>query len=165
MEFTITGTHIWYYFICPREVWLMSRQITPDEDTDSIVLGRYFDQETYQREKKSLEVENSRIDVFHAENGKLVVGEVKKSSKYRQSAHMQLAFYLHRLREKGLDARGELRFPLEKTREEVRLDEETLAQLKQAMSAITDLVQQEIPPAPKTCPFCKNCGYAEFCWS
>ncbi len=30
--YSITGTLIWYYYICQREVWLMSRQINSLQD-------------------------------------------------------------------------------------------------------------------------------------
>ncbi len=165
MEFTVTGTHLWYYFICPREVWLISHQLTPDEDNDNIVLGRYIDQEAYAREKKSLEVEGNRLDIFHREDGRLVVGEVKKSSRYRESARMQLAYYLKKLKENGVEARGELRFPLEKQREDVILDGDTEAVLAGAVTEIQRIVQEEKPPLPQPIGFCKNCAYAEFCWS
>ncbi|NWF99168.1 MAG: Dna2/Cas4 domain-containing protein, partial [Nitrospirae bacterium] len=29
---TLPATLIWYYYICHREVWLMSRQLTPWQD-------------------------------------------------------------------------------------------------------------------------------------
>lgn len=48
----ITGTLIWYYFICHREVWLMARQINPDEDNPNVDLGRFIQEQTYPREKK-----------------------------------------------------------------------------------------------------------------
>ncbi|MEI7989320.1 MAG: Dna2/Cas4 domain-containing protein, partial [Chloroflexota bacterium] len=46
MDILVTGTHIWYYYICKREVWLISHQITPDQENDNIALGKYFDQES-----------------------------------------------------------------------------------------------------------------------
>ncbi|MGC8937341.1 MAG: Dna2/Cas4 domain-containing protein, partial [Candidatus Methanomethylicaceae archaeon] len=32
----ITGTLVWYFFICKREVWLMGHEITPDEDASTL---------------------------------------------------------------------------------------------------------------------------------
>lgn len=165
MDIPITGTHIWYYFICKREVWLISHHITPDQDNDNIVLGRYFDQESYQREKKALEVESNRIDIFHQDNGKMVVGEVKKSSKYCESAKMQLAYYLLKLKENGVEAEGELRFPKEKTIHAVNLDEALEKQLLDVVIDIQAIIECELPPPPSQNRFCKNCAYAEFCWS
>jgi len=28
----ITGTLIWYYYICPREVWLMAHELNPNQE-------------------------------------------------------------------------------------------------------------------------------------
>ncbi len=165
IDLTITGTHIWYYFICKREVWLISHQITPDQDDENIILGRYYDAEAYQRERKSLVIENSRIDVYHKENGQLVVGEVKKSSKYQESARMQLAFYLKRLKENGVHAKGELRFPTEKKKEVIQLTNELEETLKKIEEEITELIRLKQTPPPQRIGFCKNCGYVEYCWS
>jgi CRISPR-associated exonuclease Cas4 len=107
-DINVNGTLIWYYYICPREVWLMSHQLTPDQDDGNMVLGRFIGENSYQREKKELAVGGSKIDVFHLENGKMVIGEVKKSSKYRKSARMQLALYLSELKERGIDAKGDI---------------------------------------------------------
>jgi len=161
----VSGTLVWYYYICPREVWLISHQINPDQDNDNVCLGRYIGENTYLREKKEISVGNSKIDVFHTEDGKMVIGEVKKSSKYKESARMQLAFYLSELKERGIMARGELRFPKEKVREEVILDERTEQELDKVRREILRIVYLEKPPQPLKIQFCKKCAYAEFCWS
>lgn len=161
----INGTLIWYYYICPRETWLMSHQLVPDQDEGNVVLGKYIGENTYQREKREMEVGGSKIDVFHVEEGKMVVGEVKKSSKYRESAKMQLAFYLSELKERGVEAVGELRFPKEKLREEVVLDEPLVQELEKVKREILRIVYLPKPPEPRKINFCRNCAYAEFCWS
>lgn len=53
-------------------------------------------------EKKLLAVGSSKMDIFRIVDGKLVVGEVKKSFHYRDSARMQLAFYLKELADRGI---------------------------------------------------------------
>lgn len=164
-EVTVGGTLIWYYYICPREVWLISHQIQADQDNDNMMLGRFIDELSYLREKKQLSVGGSKIDVFHMDNGEMVIGEVKKSSKYREGARMQLAFYLSELDRQGIKAKGELRFPQEKLREEVVLDAEMRARLEKTTQEILRLVYLEKPLAPKKISFCRNCAYAEFCWS
>jgi CRISPR-associated exonuclease Cas4 len=78
MEIKVSGTHLWYYTICKRQVWLISRQITPDQEDDNLLLGRYIDRESYRRLKRSLIVDNNKIDVFFHEEEKLVVAEVEK---------------------------------------------------------------------------------------
>ena len=123
-EINVSGTLVWYYYICPREVWLIGHQITPDQDNANVSLGRFIQNYSYPRERKELAVGHSKMDVFKIAGGELIIGEVKKTSKYRRSARMQLAFYLDELKQRGVNAKGELRFPREKQREEVLLDEE-----------------------------------------
>ncbi len=164
-EISINGTLIWYYYICPREVWLISHHITPDQDDDNVSLGRFIGEMSYEREKKEISVGGSRIDIFHMDQGKMVIGEVKKSSKYQDSARMQLAFYLSELKSRGIDARGELRFPKEKIREEIILTEKLEKELDRVKRDILRLVYLDKPPLPKKIAFCRNCAYAEFCWS
>jgi CRISPR-associated exonuclease Cas4 len=163
-EINVSGTLIWYYYICKREVWLISHQLTPDQENTNIAIGRIIDATSYSREKKQLAVGASKMDIYRLADGKLIIGEVKKSSKYRGSARMQLGFYLKELAARGIEATGELRFPEEKTRELVELDEELKSELEFVERDILRIVYQVQPPTPVKNKYCRNCAYAEFCW-
>lgn len=166
LEFNITGTHIWYYYCCPREVWLMLHQVNPDEDDDNMDLGRFLHEITYVRDKsKEISLGNIRLDIVRQDKEGMVVGEVKKSSKYLKSAQMQLAFYLSELKERGIDAKGELLFPKEKKKEEVILTEEMEQELLDAMEAIRRIAAESRPPQTRKIGLCKSCAYKEFCWA
>jgi len=78
---------------------------------------------------------------------------------------MQLAFYLSELQQRGIKARGELRFPKEKKREEVVLDEQTERELDQTRREILRILYLSQPPLPAKNRYCKKCAYAEFCWA
>lgn len=164
-QINVSGTLIWYYYICQRQVWLISHQITPDQGNANITLGNFIHDFAYARERKELVVGSSKMDVFRVSDGELVVGEVKKSSKYRHSARMQLAFYLAELQDRGVAARGELRFPKERQTEAVLLDDHTRQELEQVKKDILHIVYLAQPPLPVRSNFCKKCAYAEFCWS
>lgn len=164
-EFSVTGTLIWYYYICKREVWLMARQIVPEQENPYIELGRFVSESTYQRDKKQIHLESIIVDLAKLDDEKLVVGEVKKSSKFRDSARMQLCFYLYVLRDYGIEAEGELLFPKEKRKERVVLTNETIKELEEAIEDIKRIAMQDIPPKAVKIPYCTNCGYREFCWS
>lgn len=161
----IGGTLVWYYYVCKREVWLMGRQITPDEDDPNVVLGRFFAQQSYSRDKKEVALGNMKFDVVRQDRHGLVVAEVKKSSKHIKSARMQLAFYLLELQKKGITARGELLFPKEKRRELLELDSELINELEQAKRDILRIIYEPIPPKAEKKNVCRNCAYVEFCWS
>ncbi|MGC8977430.1 MAG: CRISPR-associated protein Cas4 [Candidatus Ratteibacteria bacterium] len=161
----LTGTLIWYYYICEREVWLMSREITPDQEDPFIEIGRLLSEESYKREKKEIRLEGMVIDILKIKNGEIIIGEVKKSSKFEKAAKMQLAFYLSRLKKMGIDAKGELLFPKEKKKIEVNLTDEIINELQKAEMEIKKIIKLEKPPLLKKNKFCKNCSYKEFCFS
>lgn len=160
----VTGTLVWYYYICQRQVWLMARQMTPDEDHPSIEMGRFIHEYSYERERKELTLGHLKIDLIRHERGQLVVGETKKSSRYRKSARMQLLFYLDELRLRGVNARGELRFPQEKRKEQVELTDGDVKELDRTRRDILRIVHLADPPLPKRIDLCRSCGYREFCW-
>ena len=87
----VTGTLMWYYYICHREVWLMAHQINPDQDQNLLDYGRFLHEKAYARDKKEITVGHLKFDILRKKGGEFVIGEVKKSSKYEQSATMQLA--------------------------------------------------------------------------
>jgi CRISPR-associated exonuclease Cas4 len=161
----VTATLIWYYFICQREVWLMGRQITPDQEDSNIEIGRFIQESSYQREKKEVNLGHLKLDAMKLENGQLVIAEVNKSSRFTESARMQLAYYLKELKGKGVAVRGELRFPEEKRKETVVLDEETETELDRVERDILRIVYLDLPPEPKKVNWCRKCAYAEFCWA
>uniref|UniRef100_A0A7C2K4C2 CRISPR-associated exonuclease Cas4 n=1 Tax=candidate division WOR-3 bacterium TaxID=2052148 RepID=A0A7C2K4C2_UNCW3 len=165
IEVEITGTLIWYYYICRREVWLMSRHITPWQENPFIELGRLISKETYERSKKEIKVENVVIDIIKSADHKILVGEVKKSSRFLKSAIMQLAYYLMKLKKYGIDSTGILLFPKEKRRLLISLTREIELELEKAQKDIKELITRESPPAPVKNKFCSKCGYREFCWA
>lgn len=77
-EMPVTGTDIWYYFICKRESWLMSHKITPDEEDENIEIGRFIHEYRYKREKQETAIDTIKLDRIKKVNGKLVVQEIKK---------------------------------------------------------------------------------------
>lgn len=143
----------------------MARHLTPDEDNPNIDLGRFIGENTYKRDKKEISVGHIKMDIIRQEKDRLVISEVKKSSKFEKSAKMQLAFYLLELKEKGIDAVGELMFPKEKKKTRVELTDDLIAELEKTKKDILRIVYQDMPNPPKKISFCRNCAYAEFCWS
>ncbi len=161
----ITGTLVWYYYICKREVWLMSRHLTPDQEDPFIEIGRLISGFAYRDERKEIRVENMVLDLLRKEGESIVIGEVKKSSKYEISAKMQLAYYLYRLKKLGIIAKGELLFPRERKRIRLELTPELEEEVKRAIEEIKEIVMAERPPEVKRSYYCAKCGYREFCWA
>ena len=161
----VTGTLIWYYFVCKREVWLMSREVTPFEEDDLLEIGRLIHEDSYKREKKEVDIFSMKIDVLRKSNGRLLIGEMKKSSSYLMPARMQLLFYLYRLKEMGISAEGELLIPKERKKEKVILSEEAEEKVKDAISDIRRIIALETPPPTVKTHFCNKCAYKDFCFA
>lgn len=164
-EFNITGTYVWYYCICKREVWLLAHGIEADQQDENMQMGNVIHEMVYKRESKEVLLEHSKFDVLSKENGKLIVGEIKKSSRYIDSSRMQLLFYLKELEDKGVIAEGALLFPEEKKKESVILDSQSREKLEEVIDGITAVISADRAPVPVRIKYCKNCAYAEFCWA
>ncbi|MGI6711759.1 MAG: CRISPR-associated protein Cas4 [Bacillota bacterium] len=164
-DFHVTGTLMWYYYVCHREVWLMAHKIVPDQSDQNIDYGRFLHENTYQRDKKEISVGHLKFDMVRRKDGQLIVGEVKKSSKHELSAKMQLAHYLTELRSIGINARGELLFPQEKKKIDVELTPDLVDKIEQAKSDILRIVYLPGPPQVIKNKFCSKCAYAEMCWA
>jgi len=161
----ITGTLIWYYYICPREVWLMAHELNPNQEDPFLEIGRLLQEDTYRREKKEITVGNIKIDLIRRKNGELIVGEIKKSSRFEKSAIMQLSFYLYRLKQRGINATGELLIPKEKKKILVELTPDVENELKKTFHHIKEIITQDNPPELVKNRYCTRCAYREFCWA
>lgn len=164
-EIPITGTDIWYYFICQREVWLNIHRISPDQDDENLEIGRFIHEYRYGREKKEISIDSIRLDSIKKQGDTWIVSEVKKSSKYLTSSRYQLLYYLYTLEQKGIRAKGELRFPEEKGKEKLELTDKSRLELEEAIKNIKRISNFSIPPKPKKIKFCYNCAYNEYCWA
>ncbi|GAP64528.1 putative RecB family exonuclease [Ardenticatena maritima] len=166
MSDRITGTLIWYAMICEREVWLMAHEIEPDRDDARLEWGRFLGEMSYPRSRKrEISLSGMRLDVVERRGTRLVVGEIKASSRFVEATRMQMLFYLWRLREMGVEAEGELRFPEERRRERVVLDVDAEARLAEVLARVETILEQPLPPAAKRIRYCRACAYREFCWS
>lgn len=161
----VTGTLVWFYKICKREVWLMSRNIVPDQKDDNIDYGRFLHENTYKRSEKEVAFGNVRFDVIFKSKDKLIIGETKKTSKYEDASKYQLAFYLGLLKAAGVNADGQLLYPEERKRVDVILTPEMEQELETIKKDIIRIALSKQAPLPKKIPYCKNCGYKEYCYS
>ena len=143
----------------------MAHQIIPDQEHPYIEMGRLIDDISYDRDRKKINFENVVIDLVRNDNGNLLVGEIKKSSKALDSARLQLLFYLYKLKQNGIEAKGQLFFPEERKKIDVFLTSELEAGVVSVINEIRDIINMDKAPAFKKIPYCKNCGYKEFCLS
>jgi len=161
-ETRITGLMIQYYHVCRRELWFMSRDIDIDRETINIQRGTHVDETSYRDSRKSFQIDG-RIQLDLLSSG--AVMEVKVSSALEKPARMQLLFYLWYLREiHDVEKDGVLAYPTERTREPVKLNPETTAQVEETIEGILDTVAADTPPELEKKAYCDSCLYQDICW-
>lgn len=144
----------------------MAHELNPDEENPHLELGRFLNENAYPRQKfRQISLPGMSIDWVDEEEGDVLVAEVKSSSRTLPAARLQVLFYLLRLEEHGISARGEIRIPKEKKRVEVALNESGRGELEAVIEKIFSIRQQQTPPPPQWIPPCRACAYAEFCWA
>lgn len=143
----------------------MSRQLEPYQGNPFIEIGRIISETSYERERRQVRLDNMIIDLIKSDKQDLVIGEVKKSSRFERAAKMQLAYYLFRLKRLGVEAKGQLLFPKEKKKLEVVLTYELENELRNAEEEIARIILMPKPPEALKNRYCKSCGYQEFCYA
>jgi len=162
---SLIPTLIWYYYICPREVWLMAHEINPEQDNPLVEIGRTFHEHSYKREKKEISLDGMKIDLLRKEGNEYVVCEMKKSSRFELPAKMQLAYSLYKLKKMRIEAKGELLIPKEKKKIQVELNKELENEIERAVAKIKEIIGEEKPPPPEKIKYCGKCAYRYLCWA
>jgi len=163
MKINIYGSLIQAYKICPRQAWLMSRNLVGNQQDESLAIGRLISEITYKNSKKEVRVGSNILDIVRSENGKIILVEVKKSSKAIESSEFQLLYYIYSLKNSNIT--GEIRIPEEKKIIPIVLTEEKKTELEKLISEIQDVLSKEKPPIAQEIKYCKTCSYNEFCWA
>ena len=158
----ITGTMYSYSFLCNRKLWLFSRNIEMEHNSQNVEIGKIIYDSSFSRHNKHVMIDNF-INVDFIEDG--IVYEVKKSSKGREMAINQIKYYLYILRKKGVDCpKGILSIPEEKKREEVFLTEEDVAFIEARLKEIETLINSPTIPEAIRIKQCRSCAYFDLCY-
>jgi CRISPR-associated exonuclease Cas4 len=171
----ITATHVNYYHVCLRKLWLFSHAIQMEHTSDTVAEGKLIGDNTYpQRSEKYTEIELSadvsasttavvKIDFYDAKNR--VVHEIKKSSKIEDAHRAQVKFYLWVLEKNGIEgAKGILEYPKQRHTEGVELGVEDRGLIESWVEHINKIVAEDICPKVINKPMCKTCSYCDFCY-
>jgi len=143
----------------------MAHEINPEQDNPLVELGRIFHEYFYRREKKEVSLEGMKIDLLKKGEENYIICEVKKSSRFELSAKMQLAYSIYKLREKGIDVKGELLIPKERKRIGIELDEDLEREIRGAVTDIRRIMSSDKPPPARKTRYCRRCAYRYFCWA
>ena len=82
-----TATHINYFFTCKRKLWLFSRKIQMEHESDLVKIGKIHHEDF---EKEAVQIENIKIDQL--KDGK--VFELKKKNTAPDAAKFHVLYYL-----------------------------------------------------------------------
>jgi len=171
----LTATHINYYQICKRKLWLFANGINMEHTSDMVYDGKLLHETSYpQRAERyeemliSAEYEGvslfGKIDYCNARNN--TVHETKRSDKVEEAHVRQLKFYLWLLELNGVeDATGLLEYPRLRKTDEVFLDDKDREQLKKSVSEIKKLVESDTCPSVINAKICQSCSYFDFCYA
>ncbi len=171
----LTGTHINYYRLCKRKLWLFANNIVMEHTSDLVADGKVIEEESYQsRSERYSQIDlgadyqgiplTGKIDFFDTKNK--VVHETKRSNKVETAHIWQVKFYLWLLQLNDIDAeKGIIEYPKLREREEVFLDEEDVRYLQKTVLQIKELLDSDNCPPVINAKICKNCSYFDFCYS
>lgn len=162
-----TGTHIAYFMLCHRKLWLFANGITMEHTSEIVNDGKLLHETSYEErsEKYSeLEIGGVKIDFYDAKNK--IIHEIKRSNKVENAHEWQVKYYIYLLKSQGIEGiTGILEYPKLKQRKEVQLLVEDEAYLNGILQEIENLIRHPNCPSRIKIGLCKNCSYYDFCWS
>lgn len=162
----LTATHINYYFICHRKLWLFANGINMEHTSDAVAEGKLIGETSYpQRPEKYTEIEigGSKIDFYDARNK--VIHEIKKSDKAEEAHEWQVKYYIWLLKQNGIEGvTGILEYPKMRETSKVVLTQTDIAYLQSTVQQIEKIVWQEQCPPRINSKICRQCSYYDFCY-
>lgn len=160
----ITGVQIAYYYVCHRKLWLFSHRIEMEKENLKVQIGKQLHEERYGREKKDINIFDTINIDFIRKNKTLVLHDVKKSRAMEQAHKYQMYYYLDFLKRHGVDAKGEINYPLVNKKISLELTNELQDELNDIYNKIIEIISNPLPSIQKK-GYCKKCAYYEFCFS
>ncbi len=165
-ELKIRGAQINYYFICKTKLYLFSKNVRLEKDSDIVSIGNFIHKNTYKKENRELIIGSIAIDfVKNKKNGILEIHEVKKSDRMEKADIYQLLYYIYYLKNMGITAVGVLNYPSKKKIKRITLTEQNETELIKIIEDIENIAKGNKPIKPERKSYCKKCAYYEFCFS
>lgn len=155
---TLTATHLNYYFTCKRKLWLFAHQLNCERESELVKIGKIYHDDI---KEEPIEIDNIKIDKF--KDGK--VFELKKKNSAPEAAKFQVLFYLSKLREKGINTGGVIKYKENNRLESVELTIENEAALAKSLQEAETICQLLQPPPIKKSKYCRKCSYFDLCFS
>lgn len=164
----ITPTHLNYYHICHRKLWLFAKGITMEQTSDTVYEGKLIGETTYpQRPGRYQEIDLGIAKIDFYDPKAKVVHEIKKSDKMEEAHRWQVKYYIYLLQQTGLTGvTGILEYPKLRKTERVYLEDGDVEELEATLKNIENIISStDCPPRLTKKTLCRSCSYFEFCWS
>ncbi len=162
----LTATHINYFQICHRKLWLFANGIQMEHTSENVAEGKLIGENSYPERAErytEVEIDGIKIDFYDAKNK--VVHEVKKSNKVEKAHIAQVKYYLYKLENHGIkDVSGVIEYPKLREREIVLLNDEDRETIKIWEKSCLEIIENKICPPLLNKPICKQCSYFDFCY-
>ena len=162
-EMYVRGTEVNYYFVCRTKLWLFSRNVSMENESDLVKLGKLVHREYFKRGDKDVKIGSIAIDIVR--DGEVIeVREVKKAKSMEKADFYQVVYYLYYLSRLGIRAKGKISYPKNRKVVEVELDDEIAGEIENVLQDIEEIKSGDMPnPEPKK--YCRKCAYFEFCFA
>ena len=162
----ITGTHINYYFVCHRKLWLFANGIHMEHTSELVDEGRLIHETSYPRRAeryREISMDGIKIDYYDPETS--TVHEIKKTDKMELAHEWQVKYYLYVLWKNGIqEPKGLLEYPKLKERKDLELQEKDIEEINRIMQEVNQIINSEKAPAKNKKSICRKCSYHDFCW-
>jgi len=166
MIMNITATHINYYFICRRKLWLFANGISMEHESDLVYEGKLIHEYSYQQRAEKYQdivVQGSVIDYYDPK--RKIIHEIKKSDKMEEAHEWQVRYYIWLLKQQGIDGvEAILEYPKLRQKKQVILSPDDEQKLLAAIHHIHQIMQQDSCPPRIEKKYCLNCSYFDLCY-
>jgi CRISPR-associated exonuclease Cas4 len=162
----ISASHITYYHLCHRKLWLHHKGMRQEDNSQAVGEGKLLGQHAYaRRPSRWRELDLGFLKIDHFDPKEKLVREVKKSLKLEHAHIAQVQYYLYMLEQAGIpEVRGLLEYPKHRRTREVHLTDKVRSDIRGWEVEIHRIVESPQCPPLVQKTYCKTCAYRDFCF-
>ena len=165
LELYIRGIEVYYSAVCPTKLWLFSRGLGREHESEYVILGRILHEKHYSRRVKNIHVDEKVSIDFITYRDRIIIHEVKRSDVVEEADKLQIQYYILTLLNKGVErVYGIIHYPRKKRKLRIYLDREGYKKLRKHLEIVKRIKESSEMPRPKWKKICRRCSYYEFCW-
>ena len=159
----ITGVKINYYHICHTKLWLFCHNIALEHEHENVNIGKQLHEDRYRRNTKDVTIDDTISIDFVKRSDVIELHEIKKTKQMEDAHISQMLFYLYYLKQKGVDAKGVMNYPLLNQTRKVIMTPDDEQDIEHDIRRIEEIAMGRMPH-PKRMRICPKCAYFEFCF-